>query len=269
MIDLLRNLGAQDLRSLAAAIRQGRVGNPFASAGLQRYVPPEIAHGLAEGLARLEKERLRPDHLALFLESLAEERTSRSGLQDAVDIVTTGPEAPGVANRDTAVVVRGLFQEAKRSVIVAGFAVYQGRAVFAALAERMQTLPTLQVSLFLEVRRELKDTSASSEILARFATRFKEREWPAERLPNAYYDPRALEANSPVRASLHAKCVVVDDETAFVTSANFTEAAHQRNIEVGVLLRSPSLAHKISHHFQALVESGHLCPIPGLWGSRP
>ena len=41
---------------------------------------------------------------------------------------------------------------------------------------------------------------------------------------------------------LHAKAVVVDDRAAFVTSANLTEAALDRNIEVGVLSRERTLA---------------------------
>jgi phosphatidylserine/phosphatidylglycerophosphate/cardiolipin synthase-like enzyme len=36
---------------------------------------------------------------------------------------------------------------------------------------------------------------------------------------------------------LHAKGVVADDEVVFVTSANLTEAALDRNIEVGLLVR--------------------------------
>jgi phosphatidylserine/phosphatidylglycerophosphate/cardiolipin synthase-like enzyme len=35
---------------------------------------------------------------------------------------------------------------------------------------------------------------------------------------------------------------VVDEERLFVTSANFTEAAHERNIEAGVLIADPVAA---------------------------
>ena len=66
----------------------------------------------------------------------------------------------------------------------------------------------------------------------------------------------ALDAEK--RASLHAKCVVVDRQVAFVSSANFTEAAQERNIEVGVLLRVPALAEQLEWHFQALMEAGVL-----------
>jgi phosphatidylserine/phosphatidylglycerophosphate/cardiolipin synthase-like enzyme len=58
--------------------------------------------------------------------------------------------------------------------------------------------------------------------------------------------------------SLHAKCVVVDERWAFVTSANFTEAAQERNIEAGVLLDHPKLAEALAARFRALREGGRL-----------
>lgn len=56
-----------------------------------------------------------------------------------------------------------------------------------------------------------------------------------------FYDPRALELEGPT-GILHTKAVVVDDEVVFVTSANFTEAAPERNIEMGLLVHDPAVA---------------------------
>lgn len=70
-----------------------------------------------------------------------------------------------------------------------------------------------------------------------------------------FYDPRSLELAAEKRACLHAKCVVVDRRAVFVSSANFTEAAQERNIEVGLLIRSPALAEGIVRHFEMLVEA--------------
>src|SRR5690606_17239714 len=59
--------------------------------------------------------------------------------------------------------------------------------------------------------------------------------------PRLYYDKRALIPGPPY-SSLHAKCVVIDGAKAFVSSANFTERAQERNIEVGVLVEDASFA---------------------------
>lgn len=92
---------------------------------------------------------------------------------------------------------------------------------------------------------------------------------PRTRVPEIYYDPRALERDPARRASLHAKCIVVDREHAFISSANFTEAAQVRNIEVGVLIRSRLLASRLADHFEGLVMLGLLQPLPGTLLRRP
>jgi phosphatidylserine/phosphatidylglycerophosphate/cardiolipin synthase-like enzyme len=110
----------------------------------------------------------------------------------------------------------------------------------------MDADPSLEVRLCLDVARPAGDTSHPSEILGRFAHRFRTREWPGQRLPEVLYDPRALELEPARRASLHGKCVVVDERRAFVSSANFTEAGQVRNIEIGVLVELPSIAQQLA-----------------------
>jgi phosphatidylserine/phosphatidylglycerophosphate/cardiolipin synthase-like enzyme len=197
--------------------------------------------------------------MAAMLDLLVRDRCRRPKVEDVLDLVTTGPEVPGVTNRDTSVVVRELFAGAQRSVLVAGYAVYQGREVFRALADRMVELPELSVRMFLDVQRGPGDTSMASEVVKRFAERFKTREWPEGRpLPKVFYDPRSLDLEADKRACLHAKCVVVDGEAVFVSSANFTEAAQERNIEMGLLVRSRWLAERVMRHFEALLAAGLL-----------
>jgi len=71
-------------------------------------------------------------------------------------------------------------------------------------------------------------------------------------LAEFYYDSRSLNAAAAPMA-LHAKCIVVDRRELFVSSANFTEAAQRRNIEVGVLVRSGSLARQASEFSDPLL----------------
>src|SRR5690606_13068424 len=138
-------------------------------------------------------------------------------------------------------------------VLVVGYAIYQGRHVFEALAERMQQNPALQVRFCLNVVRSDTDTSRSEVILSRFATRFKETQWPpGAPLPEVYYDPRSVADQEPVRSSLHAKCIVVDTRQVFISSANFTEAGQRRNIEVGLRIDSAPLAEQLAEHFARL-----------------
>jgi phosphatidylserine/phosphatidylglycerophosphate/cardiolipin synthase-like enzyme len=155
-----------------------------------------------------------------------------------------------------------MFRSARESVLVAGYSVYQGHIVFKALAERMDELPTLDVRMFLDIRRPAHDHSSPSELVRRFAERFARQEWPGRRPPSLFYDPRSLEAEPAKRASLHAKCIVIDKDLALVSSANFTEAGQTKNVEVGVQLRSPSFARRLTEHFEILASKHVLLRVP-------
>ena len=138
-----------------------------------------------------------------------------------------------------------------------GYAVYQGQRVFESLARRMEDRPDLHVQFFLNVSRPDGDDTPAEILVARFKQRFKETQWPPDcRLPEVYYDPRSVADDEPVRSSLHAKCVIVDNRNVFVSSANFTEAGQERNIEVGLNIESEWLAKRLIRHFKLLHEHG-------------
>jgi len=253
-MDALGTLTDADLAALADGLRSGRLHAPYTALSVQRYCGPDQAGGVAGRLQQLHDDGMRPQHLALLADTIVQTRERVPEPADLVDLVWTGPETPGTTNRDTGVVVRELFGAAESEVLVAGFAVYQGRVVFRRLAERMEERPGLGVKLFLDVQRHPADPSPPEELARRFAQRFRTHEWPGERLPELYYDPRSLGPEAVKRSSLHAKCVVVDRRVALVTSANFTEAAQARNIEVGALIRDERFAARLAGHFEALAD---------------
>jgi phosphatidylserine/phosphatidylglycerophosphate/cardiolipin synthase-like enzyme len=258
MTDALDLLTDADLTTLASAIRSGRLIAPFTPVSVMRYCGPLQATAAAVRLQQLHDEGMQPQHLALLAETIIRTRRRQPQEADLVDLVWTGPETPGAANRVTGVVVRELFGAAEEEVLVAGFAVYQGREIFKRLAERMSERPSLRVQFFLDVHRELGDASLAEDVLHRFAQRFQTHEWPGGRLPELYYDPRSLDLEAAKRSSLHAKCIIIDHREALITSANFTEAAQMRNIEVGALIRCERFAARLAEHFATLVDAGLL-----------
>jgi hypothetical protein len=260
---VFHQLSDHEIKAVEDALRSGRLVAPFLEAACQAYVASTHAAALGVALSELGRDGLGTAQVATLLRMLAEDRRVRPEPGMVVDLVASGPEAPGVPSRDTSVVVRELFRHAQQSVLVVGYVVYQGRHVFRALAERMREHPELRVRLCLDVSRPVGDTSMDSEILQRFAARFRTQEWPGDRVPQIYYDPRALQQGPGSRASLHAKCIVVDRAQAFLSSANFTEAAQGRNIELGVLVHSRLLAARLADHFDGLVAAGVLRPLPG------
>lgn len=248
------DVSKDDLTTLIDALG-GRLRPPYSTLGIKRIVTASQADSIAQRLIGLDAAGFSAAQIAVMLQSVVAERTSHQRIEDSVDLVTTGPDAPGVSNRDTAVVVRNLFSMAKTSVLVVGYAVYQGQQVFGELAKRMDDNPDLNVQMHLDIRRD-KDTSMESEIVKRFLNQFKASQWPSgSRLPAIYYDPRSLDIEPSKRASLHAKCIVVDSSEVFISSANFTQRAQQRNIEVGIRISSKQLANQLEGHFKKLADS--------------
>jgi phosphatidylserine/phosphatidylglycerophosphate/cardiolipin synthase-like enzyme len=261
MNDPLLALADADLAEIGKALRSHRVEPPYSSVGLQRFVGELAASQAAMALQALADQGFSPTQLAAVIELILKSRNQKRIAEDLIDLVTTGPEAPGITNRDTSVVVRELFAHAQQSVLVAGYAVYQGQKVFQALAERMEAVPELRVRMFFDIGRGQGDTSAPSEIVRRFAEKFRTRQWPKGwKLPEVFFDPRSLESDPHKKACLHAKCIVVDRQKVFVSSANFTEAAQERNLEVGLLIDSSSLAERLTNHFDCLAQGNLLTP---------
>ena len=127
MTDNLHRITDADLLDLARALRSHRLEPPYAPIGVQRVSCSALGADIAAGFQGLAGQGFSPVQIATTLELMVKARGQRPLTEDLIDLVTTGPEAPGTNNRDTSVVVRELFAHAQQSVLVAGYAVYQGQ----------------------------------------------------------------------------------------------------------------------------------------------
>ena len=178
------------------------------------------------------------------------------------DLVWSGLETRGLHARRTRGVFDSLLGGAKESLLVTTFAFFDGPVAFRRLSERMDQNPELTTTLLLNIQRDRDDRTSSADFLVRrFTNRFWNEEWPGVRRPKVFYDPRSLEPGAPAGV-LHAKVVVADSLSVFVTSANLTEAALDRNIEIGLLARDRALAASVTGHFDALIHDGGLARLP-------
>jgi phosphatidylserine/phosphatidylglycerophosphate/cardiolipin synthase-like enzyme len=261
MAALFQGLSGSALRTLADAFRHGRLSASASALAITRICA--CSQDSVADLQRLLGEGMAPAHLALLLDASAESLERPIAVARAVELVWTGPEGAGAYFRDTSVVVRDLFASAQRSVLVSTFVVNQAGTMFEALGQRLDDVPDLQAQVFLHVARGPRDTRYEVEILREFATKFR-KVWPGKRLPDVFYDPRGLAEKPEDRATWHAKCVVVDDDAAFVTSANLTDWAQHRNVEAGVLVRDRQLVAQLRDQFDGLVRTQQVRRIPGL-----
>ena len=259
----LYRLPVSTLRALAGSLRDGPLSLAISGnlvrplIGSESGAVTDCLHGL------MKTEGFTPKQMAVIIEALADIQEQAPDPAILFELVLSGPDLTGIPTRDTAAAFQTLVQEAQREILLVGYAVYGGEKIFEPLARRLMERPELKAIFCLDISRKHGDTSLDSEIVRRFAQEFRHKHWPWSPLPELYYDPRALAPSGENRASLHAKCIVVDRQSALITSANFTEAAQHRNIELGMLVRHPPIANRIAEYFAGLQAKNilHRCPL--------
>lgn len=264
MFEVLHRLTTASLRDFAALCRQRPGTNQPSTNSLNQLVGNELGLQLAQCIRGLLDQGWRTEQVAAVADVLADERRDSSTSALGYDLVLSGPEAHGVPTRDTSAVMHALLAEATEEVLLVGYAIHNARRLFEPLARRLAREPHLRVWCCLDIRRPFNDTSLADGLIRRFARDFVTLHWPWEPKPEVYYDPRSLDAPGTHRSSLHAKCVVVDQRAALITSANFTEAAQERNIECGLIMRHGPLVERLHRYFKTLCESQQLrrCELP-------
>ncbi len=269
MSALFPRLGRSALERLADGLESGRVSPPYAISGLASVVSEREAPAVREALVDLAADGMSTRPLVRLVRAIAAERGAQQAQTDRVELVLSPPELDRVHARDTGVVTRELLRRARRSVHLASFAVDRAdklRSIVGDFAARMDADSDLELRLYVNVHRERDDGRPASELVRAFADHFRGELWPGHRLPAVFYDPRSVAPDGSRRAVLHAKCAVVDERWLFVSSANLTEAAQERNIEAGLLLDDPSLAARMRRQLDRLVEDGTLVPLFGSGG---
>lgn len=202
---------------------------------------------LAGWIERPDLDRLRdvcrsvPDlDPKLCAESL---RTAALAMEKAkndmkVALVWTGPDTSFVHPRKTESVMLETIGRAKKSLFLVSYVAYDVDSIVVALRQASER--GVKVEILMESTGEYGGR-INMDSIGLFR----------KELPDAtlYW------WNEP-GASVHAKCVVADGEVAFVTSANLTGAAMERNMELGVSIEGGDVPRNLHDHLRALVDTG-------------
>lgn len=240
----LNNLSATMLLSISNSLKNYGI--------LPSHDVPDHVRNELEKLMKEDPKSL----VGSMLELLAQQkRYLFEAEHDLVELVWSGPEVPGLYNRDTMVVVDELFRSARKDIFISGYNFYEGKKIFKVLCENLEANPGLKVSMFFNIS---KQTNHEDPLIAidRFKKSFLKYNWGSDILPDFYFDPRSLEINSDEKAVLHAKTIIVDSNVSFVTSANFTGKAQKENIEVGSLIKNTLFSSTLRKHFVSLIDAG-------------
>ena len=204
----------------------------------------ELVDRLVNTWAQTDVER---GHLAGIVRGAAAGFEKARADQD-VQLVWTGPDTQLVAVRRSEQVLKQLIDSAKREIFIVSFVSFNLPSIELAIKGAIESGVRVQMLLESEDRD-------GSDLFSKTIDRYK-KEFPGLEL---YIWPAAK--REPVGqglASVHAKCAVADGEQLFVTSANLTGAAMDKNIEIGVFVRGGKTPADAIRQFQALITTGQL-----------
>lgn len=165
------------------------------------------------------------------------------------EIIWTGPANGRFSVRRIDQVLYDLISNAKHRIILVTFAAHRVRHLCDHLTQAVKR--GIQLTLIVESEEE-SEGQLTRDAVAAFQnvplTRSRLYYWPlAQRDRNAAGRP----------GKLHVKCAIVDD-VAIIGSANMTDDAFNRNMELGMLVREEATVRSLVEHFNELIRSGVL-----------
>lgn len=161
----------------------------------------------------------------------------------AVELVWTGPSTGQVPVRHTEQVLCEVIEAAKRKLFLVSFVAYEVDSITRVLRGAIGRQVHIDMLLESSDKHGGRVTYDSVKAMKSILPSINIYVWSS--------DKKYLPGQFP--GAVHAKCAVADGELAFITSANLTSAAMERNMELGVLVKGGDLPYRLHQHLEALI----------------
>jgi phosphatidylserine/phosphatidylglycerophosphate/cardiolipin synthase-like enzyme len=171
----------------------------------------------------------------------------------SVELAWTGPSTGQVPVRHTEQVLLEVIGAAKHRLFLVSFVAYQVGSISQALNDAAARQVKIDVLLESSIAHGGKVHHDSAAAMRKAVPSARVFAWSAE--------DKRIDGRLP--GVVHAKCAVADGQIAFITSANLTSAAMERNMELGVLVRGGNLPEELHDHLEALIATKVLESIGG------
>lgn len=228
----------EKVQAVAARVRRTEVSK--AGTVLPSEVGTPAARIVVEKLAiAWKKNKVSPDELASMLLAASHVYTKAASVQ-STELVWTGPTTPFVSARRTEQALLQVINAANQTLFITSFVAYDISTIVKALNAASDR--GVIVSMLLELSKD-QGGSISFDVIGKMRTLV-----PAARL-YAWHSKIELFSGG----SVHAKVAVADSSLCFVTSANLTGHAMEKNMEAGVLISGGSIPAMLDDHLSSLV----------------
>jgi cardiolipin synthase len=243
VVDLVALVSPAKVRTIASALRG--LASPDAAPNANTLADtPAARAAVGRVVDAWGQAPASGDEVAGMLLGAAEARR-RVERELSVELVWTGPTTRFVPTRRTEQVLLDLIASATRDFVLVSFVAYEVPSVVTAINEAVSR--GVHVRILVEAAREHGGT-LEVDLFPRIRARI-----PRAELLTWRQRPQPF-----VEGKVHAKVAIVDGMRAFITSANLTGHAMDKNMEAGVLVTGGDLPRDLSAHLQALLDVGVL-----------
>ena len=247
MKELLHAIGAlvslistEKIQAVAAHIRRTEADKVAMT--LSSVVGTPAAGLLIEQLAvAWQNTKVSSEELASMLIS-ASYVYAKATSEQSIELVWTGPTTPFVAARRTEQALLQVINSAEQSLFITSFVAYDVSSIVKALNTASDRGVT--ISMLLELSQDAGG-SINFDVIGKMKTLV-----PASTL-YAWRDKAEMFSGG----SVHAKVAVADGRMCFITSANLTGYAMEKNMEAGVLITGGSTPRVLSEHLFSLIDT--------------
>lgn len=204
---------------------------------------PNVDKRLVDQLGRAWRTNsgTSPSYIASALRGASAAATLQRN-QTTIQLVWTGPSTGEVPVRHTEQALCEVIDSAESDLFLVSFVAYDVDSIIRAMRNAIDR--QVRINVLLE----------SSEDHGGRLT-FDSVDTIKSLLPSIDVYVRVNE-HSPTAhpyGAVHAKCAVADGQKAFITSANLTSAAMERNMELGVLITGGDIPSELHRHLDALI----------------
>jgi cardiolipin synthase A/B len=228
------------VEQLARAVAKSG-GAPMAS-GLDDWPLNANARGLLTAMvAAWRLHPIGPEELAaLIIGAGAGYRRSRA--EEELELVWTGPPGPSIPTRRTEQALLEVVDAATKRLFVTSFVAYSVPSVMKAFERAIAR--GVRLSMLLELS-EQDGGGISFDVIGKMKSA----------LPRAHICSWTGKGGKFAGGKVHAKIAVADETICFVSSANLTAHAMEKNMEAGVLIRGGPVPRDLHQHLEDLETS--------------
>ncbi|PTL78076.1 DISARM system phospholipase D-like protein DrmC [Vitiosangium sp. GDMCC 1.1324] len=239
VVDLVALVSPSKVRTVASALRGLAAPKAAPNANTLADTPAARA-AVARVVAAWGQEQASGDEVAGMLLGASEARL-RVERELSVELVWTGPTTRFVPTRRTEQVLLDLIASATTDLFLVSFVAYDVHSVVTAMNEAASRGVRLRV--LIEASKEHGGTLDKDLVPKMRAS-----------IPTAEVFTWRERPEPFVDGKVHAKVAVVDGARTFITSANLTGHALEKNMEAGVLINGGPVPKTLRDHLQALID---------------